>query len=246
MIFLNTVAFKRDVEYDLTSESQRSKFKTSVEISDSPRDRGKKYEYFKLFEKDFAMDFSDITVIVGDNGTGKTSLLKQLELPSFRSAFGDEGRIKEILQEYVDNKTRTLKFKKMPPGVLFLDDLHKGEIRNRLKSDIDLKQSNGSLQIQQLVHFLQSGSDSNGEVLKDLYKELHDMEDSIIVFDEPETSLSLNSISDLRAQLRILAEKNQVIISTHNPFIMRLAKSVYDMEAKAYVDTEKYLSKYGM
>lgn len=246
MMFLNNIIFKRDVEHDLSRESQRKKFKTTVEIGDSPRDRGKKYEYFKLFEKDFTMDFIDITVIVGDNGCGKTSFLKQLELPNFKSAFGDNDKARKMLQEYVDDKTRTLKFTKMPTGVLFLDDLHKGEIRNRLKNNIDEKQFNGSLQIQELVHFMQSGSDSNGEVLKDLYKELHDIEDSIIVFDEPETSLSLNSISDLRAQLRILAEKNQLIISTHNPFIMRLAKNVYDMEVKTYVDTEKYLAKYGM
>lgn len=84
---------------------------------------------------------------------------------------------------------------------------------------------------------------SNGESTLDFLESLKKIEQSIILLDEPETSLSIKSQIKIRKLLTRLSKKNQVIIVTHSPVLMAAAKEVYDFETKEYKKTGEYIKQ---
>ena len=240
MIYINNIVFTDTIEFEVTRQDQlKRKIRT-----ESYEFRGKKHkdQYFELIPNGMKVDFSDITIIVGDNGIGKSTLLKTFKLPDFTYVKSEKDAA-ELIKGYIKNKTRTLGIKKMPQGVMLLTDLHKCSVRKDIGEKINADAYSGKGDIKQVADFLLSADDSNGEALIDVYKSL-DYKNTVIILDEPETSLSLRSIGKLKQQLIDLSKVNQIIISTHHPYIMEICESVFDMETKQHINTKDYLKNY--
>ena len=87
---------------------------------------------------------------------------------------------------------------------------------------------------------------SNGENIIDYINQLSSVEDSLIVLDEPETSLSLESQIKIREKLIEISKKNQLIIITHSPVIMSLSDKIYDFNKKKYISTKDHLKYFSL
>lgn len=251
MIYLNNITFTDDVLFEKSRESH-NKFKQKKEFVKGGRFRDKEdrtYYYFKIFEKGLSIDFTgDISMIVGDNGTGKTTLLNFMRYKAFKKSLFDDTPEQEAINKhwskYLKSDTRTLTYHKSPEGIYLLDGLHKEAVGESLGKELDKRSfsGNGEGFAKLAAHFMFFQNVSNGEALLDIYEHLKDIKNCLIIADEPETSMSLKSVNKLCNQFKELAANgNQLIISTHHPHFMELAPQVYDIESKKYIDTGKYL-----
>lgn len=242
MIFLKNINFTQSIEFETTRQSHTSR-KTRVETYKDRMSRKRQTTWFEVIPKDFNIDFSDITIIVGDNGYGKTTLLKEFKLPDF-SRCSTKEEVQAIFGKYLKNDRRTLTLKATPAGVMILNELHKSAIQKEMnaKNSADMYFGKEGA-TNDFVNLIMASDDSNGEVVIDILFSL-DVENTVIVLDEPETSLSLKSIGKLKSLISEWSKKNQLIISTHHPYLMQMAPQVFDIERGKFVDTNEYLKQF--
>lgn len=246
MIFLESILFNRAVEFETTRQSHLKKKlrKEKVVSSSNSRYERRVYKgylkYFEVIPKGFEIKFNkDISVIVGDNGCGKTTLLKELVLPNFLNCRTQE-QVIEIFKSYAYNDLRILSFVRNPSGVILLNELHKSAIRKDIGDKLDYEFYTGRGEVKDMASHLMSSDDSNGEVVIDILFNMK-FDKSRIILDEPETSLSLKSVKKLIEKIKELAKTNQIIISTHHPYLIEMAEEVFDMEAGCYKNAKQYL-----
>jgi predicted ATPase len=242
MIFIQKIEFIEPIEFEVTRQSHNSR-KTRVELSKNRFDRKIKTIWFEVIPQNFSIDFSHITVIVGDNGYGKTTLLKQFKLPDFDHCENNE-QVQKLFGEYLKNDKRILSLKSTPAGVMMLNELHKSAIQKEMnnKNSADMYFGREGA-ISDCVNLMMAANDSNGEAVIDILFGLN-IENSVIVLDEPETSLSLKSIGKLKKLILEWSKNNQIIISTHHPYLMKIVPQVFDIETGAFIDTNEYLDNF--
>jgi len=261
-MFLKSITINQDIILDSNRESQKKFFKVkkkTVSVDDRRKpiitkfgSRG--YEKKKIVQKTFIvhkkgfeLEFkNDVTIIVGDNGCGKTSLVSYLKpvnfndsslsLASLMNNVSEDNLKNKMFKEWLDNNSRTLKFVNPPKHIIFEKEIHKKSIINSI----------GEGKITLSPHELRSIWDmsefSNGETVLDLIHAISQISDSIIVLDEPETSLSLKSQKYLQKTFKqLIKQNNQLIIITHSPILMEISDEVYDFEKAEYVNTQQYI-----
>jgi predicted ATPase len=251
MIFLSELWLKEDLVFEKSRESH-DKFQEKIyTVPKGYRDSGKKIVQFLLFKKNLKVNLNkDISIIVGDNGTGKTTLLKFLKLSPFHKKTWNENdeeykiRIQKELGEYIESNSKKLTFVKNPSGVLFMDALHKSIVGKELGDKMGESIATGKDMMKHVGGFFAFQNNSNGEALLDLYRDIDKIKNSVIVMDEPETSLSLKNITLLRDTLLKLKENNQIIISTHHPIFISMTDELFDVEKKKLINTKTYLKQF--
>ena len=67
--------------------------------------------------------------------------------------------------------------------------------------------------------------------------------DSFIMFDEPETALSLIAQFEYLDKINKLAENNQVIMITHSKLFIEETDEVYDLDANKWISGKRYIDK---
>lgn len=256
-MFIKKIKFNTDVIYESNREDQKSKFKIKKRtyIEDNLRKpiydsnmRTNKYEKvkvvertFTIFPKDFEVNFKgNLTVIVGDNGYGKSSLIKFLKPPDVSKLFSfdktKEELIKEAFQKYVDNSVNSLYFEGSPKYFVIEQNLHKNSFIEEQKDKVK-----NSITGMNVANLWDMQNDSNGENMIDFINSIKMIENGLIVLDEPETSLSIKSQYKIRKILEDLSKNNQIIIITHSTIFMNLCEEVYDFETKQYTPTYTYI-----
>lgn len=164
-------------------------------------------------------------------------------MPDFSGCENPE-QAQKLFGEYLKNDTRILSLRATPAGVMMLNELHKSAIQKEMneKNSADMYFGrNGA--ISDCVNLMMAANDSNGEAVIDILFGL-ELENSVIVLDEPETSLSLKSIGKLEKMILEWSKKNQIIISTHHPYLMEIMSQVFDIETGKFVDTNEYLGNF--
>lgn len=167
--------------------------------------------------------FTKWTNIVGDNAVGKTAMLKMIgSQSSYESIIhdglyylADQNKQPIKYRLHFDKPTRILKYD--PSELLDSSKLHDGWYGGQIPSEemVAIRMDNycaGELQSRYFQWFI-----------KQNYQVLHDEAiDKIILFDEPEVSLSLNSQKTMFKSWSTYSVQShiQIIMATHSPIAM--------------------------
>jgi len=186
-------------------------------------------EEFRVFPKNYVAEFdSDKVVLVGDNATGKSTLMliivtKLFMDIGFRSVFLDNA-LGEYAYAIKQNEIIVELDKKMLPVVRDEEDFNNFSL---------VQHDQGG--IPSIVRFLNASIQSSGEkkleeILDNIEIQKRGYEDHIaedgclLLLDEPDANLSLASLLKLRKEL---ATVDKYFIIYHNPYMISKEKEVY-------------------
>lgn len=261
-MLLKNIFFKQDVIFDSNRESHKKMFKvkkrTYTYVDQRNSIYNEEHEFvgyekkkvtkrtFIIFKKDLEIEFKDnLTIIVGDNGCGKTSLIKNLIFPykELNHWFSEdkEKHNQEVVQKYIEDKVRKLTFSKFPQYIIIEKEIHKTSFLDTISKNIQEKAFQKKSIMNDTLLMFNMQEASNDENSLDFFESLTNIENSLIVLDEPETSLSIKSQLKVSKLIKELSTKNQIVLITHSEYLMRMSNKVYDFEQKKYLDTEQYI-----
>lgn len=205
----------------------------------NPNKEGK-YPYSSpLFQSGFSIEFGDVTLIVGENGTGKSTLLEALALAvgfplsggraDHADIYNDISRVLKYHSKYatktfaeeVQDEFFSEEYK---PKTFATDNMKLAENiellwRAKSKKGMFLR-AESFFTLINLPRYSASTKLSHGEGLLSVIESISD--DGLYILDEPEAGLSPFKTLELLSQI---TKKNQqygaqFIISTHSPILM--------------------------
>lgn len=208
------------------------------------------YKIFQNFDIDFCINSlpADIVVITGVNGTGKTTLLKEIlrqgretEIVYLPASQTDLDRLTSYISRYVDNfvyekgKTSFEAYKEIQQMIdLIFEDFQLGTRFHGMNRDRELIFINNKGE-----QFNATGlSDGEKQILGKVFPLFTDeMNGKVVLMDEPEASLHPSWQTNLVPVLRRCAKENdcQFILATHSPHII---SSVRSEELRLLIRTE--------
>lgn len=173
---------------------------------------------FGLFWKGRSLLIEPLTFIVGDNGTGKTLLLKMIQMAIELKSRGE--------------KSDQLEYESSKSGIdnwILLD----------LFNDI-AKAKFGGDNLFGILSFYRSHGEANLDLLlNDIAKKTN----CLILLDEPDQALSIRSCARLLKALKEAVDKRgcQVIASVHSSELMRGVKKVLSIENGKWMKPEEFI-----
>lgn len=175
-----------------------------------------------------AIEFKDLTVIVGKNGSGKSQFIKAI--------IGCTKGSKDYKVK-VDADKGT--------HVLFFDE---EDYKRRVQDPAPWDTHDYS---NEYLRLMMSHWKSTGEGHLELMDSAIPTDNSkyrgyVFMYDEPDHNLDFKNQVKIFNRLKKLAKDNQVIVATHSPVIIAKAKEVFDMESKQWVNSKEYLGRYGI
>ena len=182
-------------------------------------------ETHRCLEQGFELKFQEITLLVGNQGCGKSSLLSLLDSNSkiIEYSLNDNCSSNGITSFYFDTE-------KMNPRIKGLNSY----------SNLDGTDRGIGLKSKLLTHF-----QSHGEVLvKFTADRIKDAKNCILLLDEPECALSLNNQYKLINELKESVKRNvQVIVATHCLPLIESFDNVYSLEDRKWLKTTEFINK---
>lgn len=185
---------------------------------------------------------SEWNTLVGDNGTGKTTILNCLDRSGWSDGINQSSLSSVpslIYKVEVERNTRVIRYQ--------AEYVYQ---RDKIKEDFDL----GVISTQDFARFT-FFRESRGQdavwyfqhFLKLHHKELHDTSsDIVILIDEPENSLSLVNQSYFYKSLRTWANQEhiQIVCASHSPILMhKYSDKMFELSPNHIKRIDKELSK---
>ena len=199
----------------------------------------------EIFQNTKSIRFNNpVTLFIGENGTGKSTLLKAIAYKCGIHIWQSEFNLRCEQNPYEEDlyKTISIQWKNGPvPGSFFGSQIFSHFAKNLEEWAINdsemLKYFGGKSLITQ----------SHGQSLMSYFQSRYNIK-GLYFLDEPETALSPSSLIDLLNLLIKISQQGhaQFIIVTHSPFLMACPDArIYSFDNKAiepiqYEDTDYY------
>lgn len=193
-----------------------------------------------LFQRGFRIDFAPVTILVGENGVGKSTLLESLAyhigFPTYGGNANNNLYYNELnrvvkLNSHRNKVVNTLQEEliKRPDETVQIDDNVLSEYmklswRYRSQKGFFLRAETFAMMIN-LPRYSRSTNMSHGEGIVDVISNIRD--NGVYILDEPEAGLSPSKTIELMANIINKASvcHSQFILSTHSPILMCLPEA---------------------
>ena len=175
-------------------------------------------EDFRTFKAGHTVKFDKLTIITGDNGTGKSTIISCIRQNiGAKWSMSDSSQCKDKI-EHVEACNTNIK--------LFYLDTFKDLYANSPVFDFD------NMNLYLSCYHRSSGQGLFAQIADMIGKfkgAIADGFDPILILDEPERGLSLKTQCTLRKMISFLNENlgGQIIVTTHAPVIMSLLPEIY-------------------
>ena len=199
------------------------KYVDSIDILESKRIR-KRVKSIQL---------KDLTVLVGLNGTGKTTLFNTIE----NMVLSKNGGL--YLQKPTETKIRMNYTDAMKKGETLLYSLSYRDMVNP-KHDLSMYEEY-EIGVQDVL----GNSQSTGERMKWLLGGVKDIA-GVVLIDEMDASFDWAEEKWYFDFLSSCLERTQIIVATHSPIFAALAKDVFDMTTGKWTTYTRLGKKYGL
>jgi len=178
-------------------------------------------EHWTCFFKNQSFEFKPVTLLVGDQGCGKSTMLGVLKYVAQAKDKTNLGGLK-VWQD--NNELMTFKMFDM-------------ESNNPRTNPKDTYSQEG------LKDFFGVSMSSHGEALFPIIKHITKSEKCLVLIDEPETSLSLRSqYKFVEMVKKAVSNGCQIILSTHClVFMEAFSDSILSLEHNKYVTSEQFI-----
>lgn len=185
---------------------------------------------YRCLKKDLAIDVRNITLLVGNQGSGKSSLLSLLSKTS------KEPSSKGIVDVSLDEKT-------LKCGIdCFYFDTEKDN--PRIKDPQLFTTTDGQNKGIGFAVAVSSRFKSHGEILQNFTVEaIPKAKNCIVLLDEPESALSVHNQFRLAKCIKQASHQNNVqfIIATHCILLIQSVSEVYSMDRLAWLDSNEFI-----
>jgi predicted ATPase len=183
-------------------------------------------EDHRTLPKGLSIDAESVTLLVGDQGCGKSSLLRLLSDNSklIKVGLSDLAREKGVSTYFYDTES-------MNPRI---QDINYFTNPNGTSRGLGV---GGALQAKFMSH---------GEVLKEMTVSMMGKAKECVIFlDEPESGLSLKNQYALVKEINKAVKRNcQFVIATHCVPIIESFDQVYDLENKKWTKSAEYINSF--
>lgn len=219
-------------------------------------------EYVNLYPKNLKINFKPgLNLIVGENGSGKTTLLRIIcDYVKIGFQSEDDKRLAKLGS--IINGKETKKENEKPTGIykdswgrevhfdvenltfnnFFGWDFESDNpLTNERYKPVDGESS--KVVVSKLAFLWGVKEESHGETNRACLSSFTEVKNSLIVFDEPESAISLKGQYEYWNVLKKISETNQVIMITHSKVFMDEAGEVFDMESKKWMKSESYFKR---
>lgn len=181
-------------------------------------------EDFRILNSNLSIQLKPLTLLVGDQGCGKSSLLELLQKNSNKltMVLSDEVIKNSIGSYYFDSESMNPRTADLVANYSNPDGTNKG---------IGMGEA-------LLTRFM-----SHGETLRKFTVDaIHKAKDCVLLLDEPEAALSLRNQFKLADQLKKAKKRNvQVIVATHCLPIIESVDEVYSLEHLKWMKSKEFI-----
>jgi predicted ATPase len=245
---IKSVTFKEHYELSLEKEEQKRWGTKTYQPTRYTREK-KPWTMFFLFKKGLTIEFNKgVNIIVGENGSGKSTLFSLIK--SYAGTAPD--RMSRALSDCKTDEDFIESHRKHYNGCLTVD----GDISFKNTVFFDAEEDNPVVGIPKMITpsnmptmaamLWDAQEESHGESMKPILEYiLLNAKNCSIFMDEPDTALSLSNQVWLGKMMKGSAtlNGNQVIASTHALALINQFDTVFDMEARKWVNREKYVNE---
>lgn len=251
---IKSVTFTKNYDLPLEKETQKRFPHKTIKPTRYMREKHP-FVMFTLFKKGLSIEFNEgMNVIVGENGSGKTSLFDLIH----QYAGKEPDRISRIFGDYKTDEEYIESHKKRyndDYGVMKVE----GDLTYKNTIFFSAEHDNPVVAIPKMLNpedknflaltseLFDAQEESHGESMLPVLDYILDNAKGgySIFMDEPETALSLRNQIRLVNKIKQSAGeyKNQLFLCTHSLAIINEFETIYDMETRQWVDRRAYVSK---